>query len=384
MVYLNMVCRKIVIIALSIICALVNVAGAQEFKIRPAYQTATPLMLKREGVMEIKDQKEAKKVLDSAYYVYHTLPGSEIDNSTFRYMQLSDSCSRKGDTITAGEYFLHIDPYHVISILDQTRMELDSFFARFALNEETKSTYQKKYKDAVARHNSSVYDSLKQFYFYSKQLIKELDSVSSAYKVYYEKLLKKTDSVQFAYLRNYLKRKGWPSLANGSLFAVNIASRDIEHYVYYLSYLKEAFYNQQVSLNMISKVADNDRYYYGYIRVKKSLERPHTCHDVSAYKDKFKDKFLLSPALSEDIFTDIKNHCVVKDYFFVYYAKDPRRAAKRWVLSDVKKTECWDIIKRVSEICPKHDSHENGNGVHIYLPNTIYMRDKEFLCVIYE
>lgn len=350
-------------------------------------QAFSPILIEPDGLVDTFKQKEVVKIRRQVADI--KFPEKEQDSSTFKYLQQASNFIKNADTPNAHKYLLKTTPHHIHSLLELTATPLDSFITHYCLVGENKELFLNRQQAIKRQPNSRIYDSLKRIYFNILRTRREFDSVSGRDKPTYERHLIKTDSIQFALLRAYITRSGWPTLANGSLFAAEIALRDREYYFFYIPYLKEAFVANQVPLYAIKKILVNDTYYYNYVRLQKCLQNPYKVYDVTTFKDNFTYKFLESPSLTKEIIDDIKAHdCEFEDFFFVYYANNVISAGNKFLGRANGNTDCSKIWDEVDNTCPHFllSSPEEGNGpgMHYYLPNYQYKTDKEFFYVIYK
>lgn len=336
--------------------------------------------LKDEGAFTVQKQIKIIKNLEKIRNI--DFPKKEQNRSSFSYYLDVDSCLKANDSIAASEYFLLTDPYHTKTILEKNKITLDSLLVYLKITQEVVKLYKSNF---IELKESSLYNILKGYYFKIENLQKTRDSVSGMYKDDIVKLMIEADSTHFDFIRKYIKENGWPTLKDGAIYAVDIVKRDLEHFYFYIPYLKNAILKNMVSRRDAYKVYENHQYYFEYMRVKESTLNEHIKYDVSEFKYFVRRKFLESPKIYNNIISDVKDYCPVEDFMFVFYAKKPKSSQQSFG-NAVKenKTECHDLIRDFLIQCPNFKKNSGKMIVckHIYLPNYYYGSDREFLYII--
>lgn len=347
------------------------------------FNTFSPSLTHNEGAVDTNLQKELVRIRRKYKDIQFTQPDN--DTSSFVYLKLASHYTNLQDSISVSYCLNKVNPYHIRSILDLTGVKLDSFLSRFVVKDTIKLLITKQQYDLQPR--SLVYDTFRNFYFKIDSLRKVLDTIESNKKKETETVLSKTDSLQLKFLRTYTSNYGWPSLADGSIFAGQLAKRDIRYYYTYLEPLKRAFNSGQVSQSIVNDILENQYYLYNYTIVEESEKYYYKKYDVTVFKDMYESKFLFDPEYSDWIFKEIDKNCEeLIDFFFVYYANNLFNAGKKSDIAFGKdKTECYRLATEIDKICPEFGmSKRHHYGRHLFLPNYNYLSDKEFFYIVFK
>lgn len=332
-----------------------------------------------DGVLTEADISEMKEVVVKARE--YQLPDKDADNSAFAYYSLAISASQKGDSVTARELFLKIDPYFILS-LNVTDSTIIPFLKRYNITRAARNAYKDKFTSVYFEEHSAAFDTFRRFYNTVMSKKKRMDTARGDSKEYTLALFIQTDSVQFAQLHNYLKRNGWPSLKDGSVYAAQIAARDIEHFSFYLPYLANAVSNGKLSLHLAEKIDENRYHYYEYMFIKAHTKLPYSVFDVSTFRDMYRQKFLASAIVRENIFHNIEQNCPITDFFHVNYSNNMWKAYNNFSANN--KRACMDIVSAINKHCDYPHNHQNSTACrHIFLPNLYYSGDRELFYVIH-
>lgn len=242
------------------------------------------------------------------------LPANEMPGSCFRYYHLADSFSKLKDSANASAAFVQVDPYYLL-YLKQDPLTLDTFFTFFTLTGDARKSYSTQFFEVYSRPHSQAFDSLRRYWAEDKHLRIIRENVHEAKLDSIEARIRHDDSIHFRYLYHYVQSNGWPSMADGSLFAGTIALHDYEHYEYYFPLMKQAFLDKILDYKLIRKMHDFSGLLDGYDSVAAHLQNVnYDCFDVSCLLH----KTLPYPDRVNEIEQAIKKHCLIKDVFLVY------------------------------------------------------------------
>ena len=250
-----------------------------------------------------------------------TLTTSEITeikmaarNSTFGYFYLADSCSKKGDSIGASNYMLKIDPY-ALMFEEQTPDSINEYVARhFTLTQKAKDQYITLFNKIYTKPRSKAYKDFKAMAMEDQALrIKQATCRDSLCRATTDDELQYSDSAHFIYLYNYIEKYGWPSLADGSMYATVLAIHDHEHAEYYLPVVRKAVLDGRVEVGALRLIVYWNARSREYATMDDYLAT-HTYikYDITDALDS--DKL---PRLLPEIEKTVKEHCPIKPIYFV-------------------------------------------------------------------
>jgi len=176
--------------------------------------------------------------------------------SSVTNMMLADSFSAVGDSLNASRYYLKIDPFFFVSS-DKTPETIDSGFANYLLTVQAKEEYRKIFAKAYNAERTEAYKTFKVMWSEDQAIRNKLSRCRDSFsRSVFEQKMAQTDSPHFEYLYSYVKKNGWPTYENGSMFADVIALHDWKYMEYYLPFIKKsvikgnsspAFYNHIVN-----------------------------------------------------------------------------------------------------------------------------------------
>lgn len=319
----------------------------------------------------------------------YVLPKTELADGTFKNYQLAYKYSKVDKQDSVDYYFTRTNPYHILSVLDETKSELDTLMKQMNISPISAKAYKTKFNTIYSKNRSVTYDTLSGFYFEVKALMKEMDTANYLLRPFIEKALTKADSIHSVYLRAYIKQNGWPTLEHGSWFATRLAGRDIEYYHMYLPAILNAIKNKQAPVFLSRRIAQNSAYYYSYMYVKEGFKKEHSCFDVTAFRHMYKESFLTSQSLTKNIFDAISTDCDILDFYYVLYTKNLKK--EHDMLENFEgELATWSIWDRIETTCPKirdsyagYSKESTSLPPYIHLPNYIYTTDREFFCIVY-
>ncbi len=187
-------------------------------------------------------------------------------HSVFDYYRLTDSFSHKKDSVNAGVSLLKVDPLYFM-FMDQTPDSINVFLLRrFTLTNTAREKYTALF---TAAYNATKMESYTKFKaMYMEDIAAKRSAENCGDSLTCDKAAKRiriTDSIHSDYLYNYIKKNGWPSLANGSLYANILALHDHLHYEDYLASLRQGILNGYAApdvLELMEKMMLSDNGYY--------------------------------------------------------------------------------------------------------------------------
>jgi len=177
------------------------------------------------------------------------------DSSPFRLIRLADSFSQIGDQINAGAAFLKIDPLFFIFI-HQTPESIPNFIkTKFKISKESKDRYISIFNESYYGKKHEPYTKFKEMYEEDQNIRNKGDSCrdSACYSLNFNDMVR-TDTMHFNYLYKYIIEHGWPTIAEGSLYASVIAVHDHEHHESYIRLLRKGVIEGQVDPGILRLV----------------------------------------------------------------------------------------------------------------------------------
>jgi hypothetical protein len=261
--------------------------------------------------------------------------------SMFNYYRLADSFSKRNDSIKASEHFLKINPYYFMSDWAATPNTIDTIFTSFALTAQAKKQYKKIFDSVYRKPRTKTYKLFAKMLKDDQAIRHKLDSIeNNTTERLPPEFLNKVDSPHFEYLYQYVNSKGWPTIENGSLLASMIALHDHQRHGYYLPIVRQAVLDG-IFEHSIYEVMKN--YYSGnntQLWENIVATSNHVKIDISSTIN-FK---IPDTATLNKIATAIKQHCPIKEVFWVYESANPK-SAHFWFIKDIKnKTSIIDTI----------------------------------------
>ena len=242
------------------------------------------------------------------------IPNKDLINNPYTCYHIADSFSKKGDSINASYWFMKMNPYLLLRF-NVTPKNIDTFFADFSLTVSAKSEYRTRFETLYNIPRTETYKTFKEMHDEDQSIRTKLDNCKDSIScAEYDKRMDKTDSVHFVFLKNYVKKYGWPTLENGSLYAYVLVYHNTENHEFYLPFMKKA------ALDGLESVAS---YYYllNHIEARKNpslteyaLKTPNkVAIDVSSMlKGTMPDINTIN-----QIKTAISSHCPIKYFVFI-------------------------------------------------------------------
>lgn len=263
-------------------------------------------------------------------------PTLEMDTSSFAYYQQALNYNKTGDAVNAANALQKVSPYYLLYI-SPSPMQFEELLKKFTLTTDAKEKIRKHYQTGYATAKSPSYDSFQHFYINIKYLKSALRKETKQNIDSIEKKLRLYDSVGMKYLRSYVARQGWPSLAEGSMYAAYIAQRDIEYYYDYVLAMESAIYKGDISLQIVEQTKGNRAYYTDYMLVKHSLKGRH----LKVQMNMLLQGQMPSKSFRDSVIGAVQKICPLKDLCYVLYTtKDhPKRMEEHWIFRSGKDFE---------------------------------------------
>jgi hypothetical protein len=295
------------------------------------------------------------------------IPESALKNSIFTAFERIDSFSKNGDSINASTCLKKLDPYLVLRY-NVHPDKIDTFFAGDMFTVAAKGAFKELYTNVYYMKKRFSYDKFKAMFEEDQTIRTKLDSCADNIncEAIFEEKMRKTDSIHFSYLYDYVKKNGWPTLENGSLFAQGIVLHDHNRFGYYLPILKNEVLNGLFPVGIYNMIAG----YKMNIGFKEMLDYPKkTVINVS---------FLLNNEILDSeiikINACIKNNCPIKREIFVYES-NKIEYADAFYLSLL--TEECDLKKQRKSLFSRYGKTEDANLFYLDIGKT------DVICVNY-
>lgn len=259
------------------------------------------------------------QTIDSSLYI----PDHLLRNTTFTHYTLADSFSKAGDSINASSHFLKVNPYLLLDHVQPAGLE--TFFAKYLLTNAARNEYRRMYEQVYNSPKTEAYKKFKAMFEEDQDVRNKLDTCSE--EIICDRLktqMRTTDSVHFAWLYNYVAKNGWPTIENGSMYAIYIALHDHVKYNHYIPILRKAVLAGIAAPGVYAGILTNES------RSKstdpnKMLELPNSLiFDVS---------MLLRNTLPDSVTYKrinkaIRNHCHIKFFALIYETNDKNKYEK--------------------------------------------------------
>lgn len=237
-----------------------------------------------------------------------------LKKSTFYAFYMADSFSRRRDTVHCGEWFSKIDPYYFLSVAESPANP-DSFLNKFRLPEQIKSAYRNRYNVVYSTSITKDFLLMKQLRDEDQDIRAKLERCGDSTTCSMLKIkMKYTDSIHFEKLYKYVQENGWPSIANGSLFAALIAVHDNKRVEYYVPIFKQAIIDgklpfEPLKLIFAKKKFSNSSFDDLRKRIDTSVKYSFVVNQLLEHR---------MPTNVEDIKKTIKKHCPNLDVLLIY------------------------------------------------------------------
>lgn len=294
-----------------------------------------------------------------------TMPTEELSTSTFYYFYKVKhfTFSEDKDTAQANSYLLKVDPYYFMS-LGQTPSSIGKYLSRYNVTLSARKLYEEALARVYDRPTNEIYTRLEKMYWETFHLKLKLDSVPTAMKKTVEAEIRTCDSVHFDFLFNYVRRNGWPDLEHGSIFASEIAERDVTHCYDYLPMMLDAFEKGGVSLVSLQLTQFNERYFGDLLAIQEELSAGCERFDISAMLSS------TMPVNIKEIVGSIRKNCPIHDVIVVL--ESPRALYKGKIIGDYQTnrfdhfSEKWSrFLSEMRSACPEWKEGE-AHGIITY------------------
>jgi len=171
--------------------------------------------------------------------------------TSFGHYWMADSCARRGDSACAAFHFLQVDPL-LILYYDVAPDSLPKLFDRMRLPAATRAQYAALFTEMLAAPRSAAYTDFKRMRD-EDQTLRTVrsrcgDSLTCARAA---QRMRVADSAHFEALYDYVRQHGWPSVADGGLYAQVLAIHDHKRHEYYIPIIQEAVANGSAQLNLL-------------------------------------------------------------------------------------------------------------------------------------
>lgn len=258
-------------------------------------------------------------------------------NSSITYFQRANSYSQMKDSAKAGKYLLMVDPYYLLWEWRNSERP-DSFIVKWNLPPEIAEEVIRSYDSARMAEKSAYYIEFERMAEEDQVVRKRLTRCADTFtcrKI--RELMRHTDTLHARYLYDFVQANGWPSIAEGSMYATTLAIHDHSNHSFYMPYLKKAVMNGQADMNALMLI---NHYVKSHVSHKEMLEEIRTKRNI-----RFDVSELLQESMPKSLpriqkaFSDA---CEQK-FKFYYIFEAPRNQ----IFSD------W------------HDIHHSRGGMHI-------------------
>jgi hypothetical protein len=329
----------------------------------------------------IRRDKKTTEFSPRAYADKIVVPATEQESSTFRYLQLVDSFSKLKDSANTGKYLAMVSPYHLV-FLGYTGKNIKARLAKFSISAKDNEA-------CIARFNSTTYsatyDSFQRQYTTIQALRTQRDSAyktpakyrDAGFNIFIKQLEKRindADTLHFAFLYKYVSKQGWPSVADGGLYAGAIAARDIKHYYLYKEAMEKQYDAGEVSVKQWSRVGENAKYYHPYMRADSVLRADHIQFDISGIEEgqELPDKMQLGAAI-------VKN-CPIQQVLLVY--RTPLKM-KSEILGNKMMAAFNKLAGSIEDRCKSWELQLSGTEYKSYLGNYLPSDDDRTTLTLY-
>jgi outer membrane protein OmpA-like peptidoglycan-associated protein len=236
-------------------------------------------------------------------------------NSTFINYYLVDSFSRLGDSIKASEALLRVSPYHLLSTREVTPADIEAALQTKAVTSEARKKFVTQFTKAYNAPKSALYTQFKTMHD-EDQLIRQQKAsciINNNCKAL-RRAMHFSDSLRAATFYKHVKKYGWPTLEDGSLYACVLAIHDHEHHNYYDSILYKAVVDGKVPLEPLLLVESWKRTSMDIDKLTKLLREKESVKIQIADLGDFKG---LNDSTKSQIKEALKRLCPVQYYFTV-------------------------------------------------------------------
>lgn len=176
---------------------------------------------------------------------------ASIRTTSFGHYRIADSFARVGDSLSASQQFLRVDPFYLF-YFEVTPESLPKLMDRVRLTSTPRVEYAARFEKVYSGPRSETYVRFQQMHE-EDQYIRKVESqcADSLTCARASRRMRVADSTHFAYFYNYVQARGWPTLADGSLYASVLAIHDHEHHEYYIPILTKAVADGRAPLGLL-------------------------------------------------------------------------------------------------------------------------------------
>lgn len=283
----------------------------------------TLTVAKLKEMRKVSIQKEApyneqiKVKIKEASKLTEELEGSYISNSTFVHLHKADSLLKTGDTAGAGEHIVLVSPYHLIYKL-QTPKTIEDFLNKYQGDEEAKEKYISAFNEVYNNPKAAIYDTFRRHYINIEKLRYELVKAKPTERATLEARVAAMDKMHGEHLYQYYTEYGWPSLAEGSLYAGYLATRDVWHYYDHVINMIPAYKQGQIDMAAINATDYNRASFSNYYELEQDKKQGYVAYDVTMMLY----GAMMPEALQQKILNDVKGLCPIVKSYYVYECTD--------------------------------------------------------------
>lgn len=161
---------------------------------------------------------------------------------------------------------------------------------------------------------SVSYSQFEKFWLEDKKLkyLKDQSSYDRLDSVY--KASEHADSAHSAFLRSYVKDKGWPTFAEGGLYAMDLAVHDYLNYEFLFPILKEAYKAGKIPFRILRLIHDYSPSLDFFYRHEDDLSYHHEIVNVSSLVE----HVMPDEKTTQKIQRIYNSHCPLKKIFLIY------------------------------------------------------------------
>ena len=347
------------------------------------YQAFTPPLLHNDGVVDTNIQRAI--VTRTRITQELKLDNVTSDTSSYDYLNTALYYAKSADTNATNYHLQKVNVNHIRSLMDVSGLSLYALLKRYNTGNETQNIILEKIKNSPK--TPPIYDTFKKYYLRIEALKKQLASTTGDERNDIEKTIKQTDKEQQKKLVEFIAQNGWPSLAEGSIFAYSLALRDVGNSDFYFKHMYDGYKNGDIPKTVLERMKTNVHYLYNHIIIEESEKHQYKKYDITAMKEMYNLKLLADAELTKQVLNVIKNNCPdFVDYFFVIYCNDLKRTGQTIFESlQGNNTECFDLETEIRKVCPDNVSQKHSEyGKHLILPNNNYESDKEFFYIVFK
>jgi hypothetical protein len=165
---------------------------------------------------------------------------SQIRKTAFGHFRLTDSFSRRGDSVRASEHLASVDPLMLV-YFEYTEESLPRYLNKLRVTAEARAAYRARFAAVLSAPRSAAYTAFEKMNAEDQALrVSEGRAADSLSYALISRKMRLQDSLHFEYLYHYVQKNGWPTIADGALYASVLAIHDHDRHEYYIQVLKKA------------------------------------------------------------------------------------------------------------------------------------------------